>query len=198
MSSPTHLHSAVANAGRLRKIALTVGAHPMGTAYTWSYPDYDGQTYVIPTYELKVTGQDESHRRVERVFEVLRFGVHRTASHAQPHVVGVSQHQSFVIHDWIPTYKVHSFPSREDGAWQVHGNYLIHDGPDDPQTQLYATAGCIEICGGPNGFVAFNQFLVELAGTTAPTFEARLRQIGRSGCMTITYVAASPPPVLRR
>ena len=26
----------------------------------------------------------------------------------------------------------------------MHGNYLIHDGSDDPMTQVYATAGCIE------------------------------------------------------
>jgi hypothetical protein len=33
---------------RLRKIALTVGALPVGTAYTWSYPNSDGQVYVVP------------------------------------------------------------------------------------------------------------------------------------------------------
>ena len=104
----------------------------------------------------------------------------------------------YVIRRWIPTYKVHSFPSREDGAWQVHGNYLIHDGPDDPKTQLYATAGCIEICGGPDGFVAFNRFLVQLSGTTQPTLALQLKEIGDSACMTITYLPATLPAVTLR
>jgi hypothetical protein len=86
----------------------------------------------------------------------------------------------------IPTYEVHSVSSREDGPWQVHGNYLIHEGPDDPKGQLYATAGCIEVCGGPNGFVAFNRFLVSLSGTTKLTCSDQLKQIGDIACMSIT------------
>jgi hypothetical protein len=75
---------------------------------------------------------------------------------------------------------------------------LIHDGPDDPKTQLYATAGCIEICGGPYRFVAFNRFLVELSGTTKSTLALQLKEIGVSACMTITYLPATPPAVALR
>ena len=112
--------------------------------------------------------------------------------------MGLSQHHRYTIRRWIPTYKVHSHPSREDGAWQVHGNYLIHDGPDHPMRQLYATAGCIEICDGRNGFVEFNRFLVELSGSTKQTMGEQLREIGDGGGMTITYVAVPPPPVIVR
>jgi hypothetical protein len=183
---------------RLRKIDLTVGSVPIGTAYTWSYPNSDGQVYVVPTYGLTVVGMDASGIEGRRVFEVLRFGVHRTIGNTTPRIVGLSHHYRYVIRRWIPTYKVHSFPSREDGAWQVHGNYLIHDGPDDPKTQLYATAGCIEICGGPDGFVAFNRFLVQLSGTTQPTPALQLKEIGDSACMTITYLPATLPAVTLR
>lgn len=75
---------------------------------------------------------------------------------------------------------------------------MIHDGPDDPMTQVYATAGCIEVCGGPEGFVAFNRLLVSLSGTTKTTFAQQLKEIGDSGCMTITYLPATPPPVRPR
>ena len=75
---------------------------------------------------------------------------------------------------------------------------MIHDGPDDPKTQLYATAGCIEICGGPDGFVAFNRFLVQLSGTTQPTPALQLKEIGDSACMTITYLPATLPAVTLR
>jgi hypothetical protein len=110
----------------------------------------------------------------------------------------VKQHHTYVIHRWIPTYKVHSFPSREDGAWQVHKNFLIHDGPDDPLNELYATAGCIEVCGGPSGFVAFNKFVVEASGSQKSSFGLQLKEIGDSGCMSITYSPSVPPPVRLR
>jgi hypothetical protein len=182
----------------LRRIALTVGSTPVGTAYTWSYPNSDSKVYVVPTYGLTAVGHNDLGVEVRRDFEVLRFGVHRTIGNPTPRIVGLASHHRYVIRRWIPTYKVHSFPSREDGAWQVHGNYLIHDGPDDPKTQLYATAGCLEVCGGPEGFVAFNRFLVQLSGTTKPTLALQLKEIGDSACMAITYLPATPPAVTPR
>lgn len=182
----------------LRQIELTVGATPVGTAHTWSYPSSDSRIYIVPTYGLTVVGRNDAGIEARRTFEVLRFGVHRTSARPTPYTVGLKEHHRYTIRRWIPTYKVHSFPSREDGAWQVHGNYLIHDGPDDPMTQVYATAGCIEVCGGPEGFVAFNRLLVSLSGTTKPTFGQQLKEIGDSACMTITYLPATPPPVRPR
>ena len=128
-------------------------------------------------------------------FEVLRFGVHRPKRDSEPRMVGIIGYETHTIRRWIPTYKVHSFPSREDGAWQVRGNYLIHDGPDFPTMQLYATAGCIEVCGGPEGFAGFNRFVALLAGSTRSTLALRLDEIGRSGCMHIVYQRASLPPL---
>jgi hypothetical protein len=80
----------------------------------------------------------------------------------------------------------------------VNGNYLIHDGPDNPKTQLYATAGCVEICGGPNGFVAFNQHIIVLSGSMRSAMAQQLAEIGASGCMSITYLPATPPPIRLR
>lgn len=56
----------------------------------------------------------------------------------------------------------------EAGAWQVYGNFLIHDGPDNKTdgAEPYATIGCIEVWGGPQGFVGFNSFLmISLSGS---------------------------------
>ena len=77
---------------RLRRIALTVGSVPVGTAYTWSYPNSDRQVYVVPTYGLTVVGRDASNIEVRRVFEVLRFGVHRAIGNTTPRIVGLSHH----------------------------------------------------------------------------------------------------------
>lgn len=90
---------------------------------------------------------------------------------------------------------MHSAPSVEKGAWQVYGNFLIHDGPDDPASQVYASIGCVEICGGPNGFVKFNDYIISLSGTKAKTRAKKLAEIGRSKIMKITYLAASRPPL---
>jgi hypothetical protein len=46
--------------------------------------------------------------------------------------------------------------------------------------------------------VAFNRFLVELSGTMQPTLALQLKEIGDSGCMTITYLPATPPAVTLR
>jgi hypothetical protein len=74
-------------------------------------------------------------------------------------------------------------------------SFLIHDGPDDPHRQVYASIGCIEICGGPNGFVDFNDFIIELSGPKASTRAEQLIEIGAAGNISIEYEKASRPPL---
>lgn len=50
--------------------------------------------------------------------------------------------QVHVVKAWLPHHKVHSAPSIEDGGWQVYGNFLIHDGPDN-DVNVHATNGCM-------------------------------------------------------
>ena len=180
----------------MRRIKLNVGGVPVGKAVTWSYPNDDGNLYVIPTYNMKVEGLDDKGKFQSQTYEVIRFGVNRKTPTSSPVIVGLAQKQTHTIKRWIKTYSVHSFPSSEDGAWQVYDNFLIHDGPDKPMTQYYATAGCIEICGGPNGFVKMNDFIISLSGSTAATRDAKLTQIGASGLMAISYDAATRPPLV--
>ncbi len=173
---------------RIRPITMTVGSVPFGQAITWSYPYNNKKTYIIPTYQLTVTGTDASGNQITKVFEVIRFGVNAT-SDGKVKIVGLADYQTYKIKAWDPTYPVHSYPSTEDGAWQVFGDYLIHDGPDLPITQSYATAGCIEICGGPNGFITFNKFLLTLSGANSYS------ELGSSRMMTIIYNEAVRPPL---
>ena len=81
--------------------------------------------------------------------------------------------------------------SPENGAWQVYGNFLIHDGPDNP-SEIFATIGCIEIM-GVRGFVRFNDVIIGLSGPKAKTRDQRLIEIGGAGRMSITYARASRP-----
>jgi RHS repeat-associated protein len=184
----------------LRNIKINIGSKPIGTAVTWTYPNDDGELYEIPTYEMTVTGTDDAGNKVEKKFEVLRFGVTKKTSGSPPQVVGLAQKQSHKIKAWLPNYSVHSSDASTDaeaGAWQVYGNFLIHDGPDNPQdvAEPYASIGCIEVCGGPQGFVQLNNLLISLSGSQQSTRQQKLAEIGSSGTITISYEAATRPPV---
>lgn len=114
-----------------------------------------------------------------------------------PTVVGLADFQVHVIKAWLPNYSVHSAVSLERGAWQVYGNFLIHDGPDNPKVQVYASIGCIEICNGPRGFDIFNDFLISLSGPTSTDRADQLVEIGRAKKMFIKYLKASRPPLVK-
>ena len=151
--------------------------------------------YTIPTYNLIVSGTDVSGRRVQYDFEVLRFGIQFKKGFSSPRVVGLADSQTHVIKDWLPHYTVHSAASVERGAWQVTGNFLIHDGPDDPTSEVYASIGCIEICHGPRGFDRFNNLLITLSGPKSHSRAERLKEIGHARNMSITYLRATRPPL---
>ena len=177
----------------MRRVIITVGKAPVGEARTWAYPEGSSLGYyLVPIYKLTVSGTDDRGGLVQETFEVLRFGVQckdgRTAQ-----VVGLADQQTHQIKAWIPTYRVHSAASPENGAWQVYGNFLIHDGPDDP-TEVFATIGCIEIM-GRQGFVKFNDLILSLSGAAAGSRDGQLRQIGQAGQMVITYEKAVRPPL---
>ncbi|MFV0624979.1 hypothetical protein ACBY01_13355 [Sphingomonas sp. ac-8] len=140
-----------------------------------------------------MSGTNGAGRRVSTDFEVFRFGVSckdgRTAN-----VVGLADQQTHVVKAWIPTYRVHSANSPENGGWQVYGNFLIHDGPDN-DTELFASIGCIEVM-GRRGFVRFNDLLIALSGVNGRNRDEQLHQIARSRSLIITYDRAARPPLV--
>jgi hypothetical protein len=78
----------------------------------------------------------------------------------------------------------------------VYGNFLIHDDPDDPHRQVHASIGYVEICGGPNGFVKFNNYLIELSGPASTIRAEQLKEIGAAVTCLLNMRKRSPP--LRR
>jgi len=178
----------------VRTIQLTVGKYAIGRAVTWSYPDDDGKLYDLPTYDLLMEGTDDTSMPQSWRFEVFRFGVQGRSGHAT-RVVGLADQQTHQIKAWLPHYTVHSASSTEIGAWQVYDSFLIHDGPDNPLDTVvpYASIGCVEICNGPNGFVDFNDKIVSLSGSTKPTRAEKLKEIGSSGNLVITYMQSIRP-----
>jgi len=181
----------------MRKVKIVVGNVKIGQALTWAYPagDPSSKVYIIPTYQVTVSGTDDKGVKKSRQFEAMRFGVQKKTKSSADRVVGLSDTQTHIIKSWIPTYTVHSSSSRENGAWQVYGNFLIHDGPDKLMSErnIYASIGCVEIGGGPQGFVTFNDFIIELSGATAKTRAQKLVEIGKARNITINYLAAPRP-----
>jgi hypothetical protein len=179
----------------IRTINLTVGDTPNGEAVTYTYPHDDSKSYLIPTYTLEVAGKDDAGNPAKNTYTVIRFGVTRPTPRSSPRTVGLANYQKHIIKSWIPSYTVHSARSDEKGAWKVYGNFLVHDGPDDPATEAYASLGCVEICGGPKGFDGFNDYLISLSGSTKADRNDKLAEIGASKKMSITFLKATRPPV---
>ena len=180
----------------VRKMLMTVGGTPIGEGITWAYPDGSHSVhYRIPIYRMTVTGTDGQGDSVSKDFDVYRFGVQKTGSTA-PKSVGLADKQTHTMEMWLPHYSVHSAVSAEMGAWKVYGDFLVHDGPDSPQSVVspYATIGCIELC-GPAKFDALNDLLISLSGLTSGTRKDKLNAIGNSGKLKISYVAATRPPL---
>jgi hypothetical protein len=101
-----------------------------------------------------------------------------------------------VIKAWVGSYRAHSARSNENGAWQVYDDFQIHDSSDHAG-EVFMMVGCIEIIGF-QGFVKFNDLIIKPAGPQAGSRERQLLEIGRSACLSITYEAASCPPLIKK
>jgi len=146
----------------------------------WAYPD--GKSYgdfIIPTYNMTVTGIDKDGNSVTEAFEVLRFGVESVGTE-RPRVVGLKGAETDSLTKWLPAYQVHSAPTSVKGAWVIRGNYLIHNGPTrGKEDGLFGSTGCIEVMGGR--FLEFNTLLRQL--TCADTNE----EVSKSGSVSLQF-----------
>jgi hypothetical protein len=139
-----------------------------------------------------MNGSDANGIGVFQEFPVFRFGIY-CPDGKRVSVVGLANHQTHTIKRWISTYIVHSATSKENGAWQVYGDFLIHDGPDNA-SEIFATIGCVEII-GPQGFTKFNDLLISMMDPPGANRDAQLTAIGSSGLLRITYEKAERPPL---
>ena len=180
----------------MRTVNIWVGGTPMGREKVWAYPKgLPLGDFWVPTYPCRVSGTNDAGGNVMETFSVVRFGL-QCKDGKTVKVVGLADHQRHVIKAWIPTYKVHSADTPENGAWQVYDNFLIHDGRDNDDDDVVASIGCIEIR-GVRGFSRFNDVILSLAGAKASSRNDQLAEIGRSGNLIITYEQASRHPVER-
>lgn len=75
---------------------------------------------------------------------------------------GLADHHSKqAVPNYLPDYSVHNRPSPDKGAFQLHGNFLIHAGPRTLADKGWGAAGCVEIIGF---FEVFKQDVRALSG----------------------------------
>lgn len=178
----------------MKSIDITIGGDPVGWGYTWGYPHGDGKKlYRIPIYKVFV--KEKTATTAARAFDAYRFGVQQKLG-AIPHVVGLADAQSYVVQGWIENYPPHdTHAAVERGAWHIKDNYLIHDGPDEPQStesHVFATIGCISIC-GPNMFTEFCDYLVSISGATGADRAKKLASLGGAKIVSVNFLKAERP-----
>lgn len=179
----------------LREIRLIVGSKQINKGIVWAYPDFERELYIVPTYNMGVTGKYDDGTPCYKQFEVIRFGVNHVLNN-DPYVVGLEDEQTYVMQGWMK-YKLHSTNVAENGAWIVKGSFLVHDGPDDPRSLakgVFGSEGCIEVCGW-RGFSRLNDLIISLSGAKGASREEKLKQIGSGRRMKITYKGTSRPPL---
>ncbi|MCF6242433.1 MAG: hypothetical protein L3J74_13925, partial [Bacteroidales bacterium] len=108
------------------------------------------------------------------------FGVKRNVSKdIEFRVVGLAESQSHKL-KWVDYM---------GGSWQVMGNWLIHEGAENPTKQAWGALGCIEVC-GENAWNKFNELLKSLTNVDD------YNEMGKLELLTVEYLPA-PRPALR-
>ena len=99
-------------------------------------PLYDVPTYLMEVYPA--TDRFEPKGSACKSFEVIRFGVNNNNDRRVPRVIGLKDAQSYTL----------GWQSYMGGSWHLYGDFLIHDGPDDPleTDRGWGANGCIEVC----------------------------------------------------
>ncbi len=178
------------NEKEIREVNITITDNIVGTGIVRSYPhpnpnppdNEEPEIYEVPLYEMIVTGTDANGVTKTYNYTIVRFGVQKNENTGiGPRVVGLADAQTHTL-NWVDYM---------GGSWQVYGNFLIHEGADDPTTSPWGSLGCVEVC-GVDGWENFNNNIKELAGSNNEA------EIANSGKLQATYEAAERPALVRR
>ncbi|NUQ76725.1 MAG: hypothetical protein HUU21_24580 [Polyangiaceae bacterium] len=174
----------------LREVTVTLAAVSNGrTALVRAYPNDDGNRYIVPLYDMTVSGTDDAGSPIKEIYDVIRFGVQRDVAKgvSKAKMVGLYESQSHVLRR----------VGYLGGSWQIKGGHLIHDGADEPMKQAWGQIGCLEVVGkgqsdgGVDRWQEFEALMLKLSG--AKTAE----ELGSSGKAQIV-IHASPIPPLKK
>ena len=165
--------------GEIRSVEIIVSSKPVGTGKVRAFPYRMGGRFRVPLYEMVVIGTDSSLKKVERKFKVIRFGVKQVSRIDRHRVVGLKD------------FQVHSLKRAGymDGSWQIYGDFLIHDGADNPKRQAWGSIGCIEVT-GKDEWEDFESLIKNLSGESNPW------KSGQSGKLMVRIESVKKRPPL--
>jgi len=166
-----------------RKVTVIISNRETGSAVVRSYPDNDGKTYVVPLYDASIKGISVRGESITKHYHVVRFGVQYDKEGGKsPGVVGLKNEQTHVL-KWIK-------PPHLESAWQVTGEWLIHEGADNPSRDAWGALGCVEVT-GHGQWNDFNNVIKLLSG------KKHLDEVSKAGALTATFEPVAERPPLR-
>ncbi|MEM7369505.1 MAG: DUF6443 domain-containing protein [Bacteroidota bacterium] len=151
-----------------RPVSLEVSNVPTGVAFIRSYPENDGNIYIVPTYRATLSGTMDDGTPVSIDYDVVRVGVVKNTPTQVPY------HQDVMTGNYNAPYSARWVPNAigGHGGWKINNSpYYIHIGDGDPHDgNTMGNKGCVAICGrnvlGDNRFNEFQMVVQILAGTT--------------------------------
>lgn len=165
---------------KTRKVRIVITSREIGEGLVRAYPDSNTKEYIVPLYECYIEGKTESGIKKTEYFKVIRFGIQRDeGKNIEPKVVGLKDKQTHVL-TWV---------NYMEGSWQVYGNWLIHEGAENPSIQAWGALGCVEVT-GRGEWRRFNDVIRSLSGDT------NMLTISRARTLSAHYEAINERPPL--
>jgi len=171
-----------------RPVRCTVSDSIVGRGIVDSYDlatkQRNGHIYIVPLYNMRLVGHDDTGAIVYEDFKVIRFGVGHDGN-GPDYITGKPEHGVHSL-TWGDKYM------GRKGCWKLSGykQVLIHDGADYPLRQAYGAVGCIEIT-GIDKWEVFNQRVMEWSNCTD------FRRLGLDGKFKCELLYAKPPRIHR-
>ena len=191
-----------------RKVTIIVSGVPNSNTYiAKTYPQGSSLYFVVPVYNLTVSGTNKEGKEVSQTWQVLRFMPflnenpqttgYKTKTGETPIMAGLADKREQPIQSYLPNYEIHNTHSEENGGFVITGSFMIHDGPDNLQTEarMWGAAGCMEVV-GENGFSTMKEFIFSISGSENTDMEKGLQELVNSKNLWLKLEGTQRPAVI--
>jgi RHS repeat-associated protein len=190
-----------------RKVTITVRGVSNGNTYiAKTYPQRSSRYFIVPAYNITVSGTNNEGKEVSQTWQVLRFMPflnenpqatgYKTKTGEMPIMAGLADKREQTIQSYLPDYEIHNTFSEENGGFVITGGFMIHDGPDNLQSEagMWGAAGCMEVV-GENGFSTMKEFIFSISGSENTNIEKGLQELVNTKNLWLQLEGTPRPPV---
>ena len=189
-----------------RKVTITITSKIVGWYEARSYPQ-DSQNnndeielYKVPSYEMIVSGTDESGKSLTFTHQAPRFMPYwNNPSNPDKHYKtkgwvnsGLSSAQTIVVSRYLKDYELHNRYSPAHGAIVLKNTFYIHAGPVDENDYGFGSAGCVENIGD---FGALKSHIALLSGFKGGNADDAIQTLVKEKHLTAVIQAAAVPDI---